>query len=1156
MFNRLKKLEAAHRRHPDAPLFARLADAYLARDKVEEALELCLEGCERFPDYPAGFQILGKCYQASGQLEEARSALDRALRLDAANPGGFRLLAEIYQELGVPTLALKNMRQALHFDPLNPALSRQADELEYNARLEASPPQMPRAVVDESRTPPPEPVVVRPLVELPVDTQQEANGAAEHRIARADLAALGAEILGDVDAEQQTPSAETDPLSINGDTDIEHSDTAPVSAGGSEAEDPDASAPLLSFSDASFADTNTESLDETADQDIAGLDIVLPTDEPDESARALDAAGEFGEDAETEDPVDSAAILPVTELTEAEYQNPALINDLAPVADDGGIDLDIVLPDSAATDWRQDTGTDLVDDDGLPQDTPDAEPFVAGDTSAEIDIVLPAAGTVDAEPVSFEPVSLEQSEPDLAVWAADSVAEPTADETSALNPTQSAVGDLADLDIVLPDSASPSVGDDIGNDEAPSAPVDLGIVFPDVAMPDSADLYPTINTPIIEPVADPSEPEAELEQEAGLEVEQDPTSRVMPDKEENPPQTNQSSGPGLAWVDIPDPPQGGEDSESDLSVDDETLLGSASTWTDVSDVVAESAEATSDSPESVASERTEEVLEEEVAPVPASDPTWADVSDVIVESAEVPEPAVASESAEEVLEEEVAPVPASDPTWTDMSDAVVESAEVPESAVASERTEEVLEEEVAPVPASDPTWADASDLIPEPIESIELAQHEADTIALESISEPVGPELEPSELEPPSPSADVDIEVDPIVDEATVSTAPEPEAIDETVEEAALETIPPIAVVGVDAAAATQHDDTDSEAVEDAVAESALSPADLKSEPEAPEATAVVGLEAAEGPVSESVAPLADANAEVDRADIPLWSFGHIGTDREEVPKTEEAIVDDDLSEVEQEVATNPSTAIAPSTRDSSTEEPVASVPPSTAPTPAPESMSESDAERYLAELEMAAGIADTMGADIEDGDEALVEDSEGLQELTELIEADVPSLPLAVVSEPVSDSIEPASAPELAPEPELVSFELGAEPEPELYPEGEPPQDEEGVYNRPTGLATRDDGELIRLFQEIESDRQVQAAVVTPTATSPPAPAAAPVEVPKPVAAAPPPGSRIATVTLAEIYSSQGLVQRAIDTYRRILEQDPGNREIEAQLAALENRA
>ena len=76
------KLERAYRENPETPLFARLADSYLERGSVSEAQTMCEEGCERFPDYPTGFTILSKCYEAQNKLEDARMAMDRALRLD------------------------------------------------------------------------------------------------------------------------------------------------------------------------------------------------------------------------------------------------------------------------------------------------------------------------------------------------------------------------------------------------------------------------------------------------------------------------------------------------------------------------------------------------------------------------------------------------------------------------------------------------------------------------------------------------------------------------------------------------------------------------------------------------------------------------------------------------------------------------------------------------------------------------------------------------------------------------------------------------------------------------------------------------------------------------------------------------------------------
>ena len=49
-------------------------------------------------------------------------------------------------------------------------------------------------------------------------------------------------------------------------------------------------------------------------------------------------------------------------------------------------------------------------------------------------------------------------------------------------------------------------------------------------------------------------------------------------------------------------------------------------------------------------------------------------------------------------------------------------------------------------------------------------------------------------------------------------------------------------------------------------------------------------------------------------------------------------------------------------------------------------------------------------------------------------------------------------------------------------------------------------------------------------------------------------PGDKlIATVTLAEIYTIQGLTKKAIETYRELLAQDPDNTIIRSKLDSLE---
>jgi len=141
MFNRLAKLERAYRRYPQVPLFARLADLYLRRGQLQQALDLCEEGCKRFPQYPAGYQILSKCYETQGRLEEARTTLDQALHLDPENPEGFRQLSTIYRQLGVPGLALKSLQQAASLDPLSEELATQIQTLTHPAKPAAPSPE-------------------------------------------------------------------------------------------------------------------------------------------------------------------------------------------------------------------------------------------------------------------------------------------------------------------------------------------------------------------------------------------------------------------------------------------------------------------------------------------------------------------------------------------------------------------------------------------------------------------------------------------------------------------------------------------------------------------------------------------------------------------------------------------------------------------------------------------------------------------------------------------------------------------------------------------------------------------------------------------------------------------------------------------------------
>jgi tetratricopeptide (TPR) repeat protein len=66
--------------NPSSPLFARLASCYLKEGQVQRAIDLCVDGLKRFPDYSTAHLVLGQCYEALGRDVEALIEYRQALR--------------------------------------------------------------------------------------------------------------------------------------------------------------------------------------------------------------------------------------------------------------------------------------------------------------------------------------------------------------------------------------------------------------------------------------------------------------------------------------------------------------------------------------------------------------------------------------------------------------------------------------------------------------------------------------------------------------------------------------------------------------------------------------------------------------------------------------------------------------------------------------------------------------------------------------------------------------------------------------------------------------------------------------------------------------------------------------------------------------------
>ncbi len=75
------QIEERLKEEPTSPLSVRLAGLYVARTRVDEAIELCVAAIERNPKYATAYTILGRCYAANKQYEAAIYCLDKSLSL-------------------------------------------------------------------------------------------------------------------------------------------------------------------------------------------------------------------------------------------------------------------------------------------------------------------------------------------------------------------------------------------------------------------------------------------------------------------------------------------------------------------------------------------------------------------------------------------------------------------------------------------------------------------------------------------------------------------------------------------------------------------------------------------------------------------------------------------------------------------------------------------------------------------------------------------------------------------------------------------------------------------------------------------------------------------------------------------------------------------
>jgi tetratricopeptide (TPR) repeat protein len=135
MSEELKNLVERYKKAPESRLFAPLADAYRKNGEIEEAIELCEKGLERFPDYVSARVILGKCFYDKGATERARGEFTRVLEADPDNMVARKYMGEILLAEDKKEEAADHFRHLLSIDPTNEEASKTLEEIESQFKV-------------------------------------------------------------------------------------------------------------------------------------------------------------------------------------------------------------------------------------------------------------------------------------------------------------------------------------------------------------------------------------------------------------------------------------------------------------------------------------------------------------------------------------------------------------------------------------------------------------------------------------------------------------------------------------------------------------------------------------------------------------------------------------------------------------------------------------------------------------------------------------------------------------------------------------------------------------------------------------------------------------------------------------------------------------
>jgi len=125
----IHRFEEQFKRQPESLVFARLADAYRKAGDPHRALEVLEEGIRRHADYLSAHIVRARTYLDLGRVEDAQSAFERVLEIDAQNLVAIQGLAEIARAADDGVAELAWLERLVLADPHDPIPAVRLEEL-------------------------------------------------------------------------------------------------------------------------------------------------------------------------------------------------------------------------------------------------------------------------------------------------------------------------------------------------------------------------------------------------------------------------------------------------------------------------------------------------------------------------------------------------------------------------------------------------------------------------------------------------------------------------------------------------------------------------------------------------------------------------------------------------------------------------------------------------------------------------------------------------------------------------------------------------------------------------------------------------------------------------------------------------------------------